>query len=124
LATSESSTNRRLSIRVNGSGENARVSLTGRVTVDSSPALRDQLLAILDRKSLSTLTIDLEEVSYIDLSGIATLVEALKIARTRKTTLQLRGLHDRPRYLLEVSGLLGLFETNGRSNGASESKVH
>ena len=55
-------------------------------------------------------------------SGLATLVEALKIAHKRKTLLRLRGLHDRPHYLLEVTGVLHLFETNGQTYGSSVSK--
>jgi len=112
-----------LNIRVTDSEEGTLVCLSGRVSVDSSPGLRNRLLAILDRKSLSTLTIDLAEAPYIDCSGIATLVEALRIAHTRKTSLQLRGLHDRLRYLFEVTGLQSLFETNGLTTGSSTSKV-
>ena len=104
-----------------GSEGDALVCLSGRLSIDSSPGVRDQLLAILDRESLPTLTIDLAEVTYIDCSGLATLVEALKIAHGHKTQLQLRGLHDRPRYLLEVTGLLRLFETAGRTIDSSVS---
>jgi anti-anti-sigma factor len=62
------------------------------------------------------LLIDVAAVSYIDLSGVATLVEALKIARTRRIALHLAGLTGRPRYLFEVTGLLGLFETQGKAS--------
>ena len=90
----------------------------GRITIDSSPAFRDRLLEILHQKSNSTLTVDLTHVTYIDCSGLATLVEALKVARVGDTTLNLR-LHDRPRYLLEVTGLLPLFEApSARTAGA------
>ena len=89
------------------------VSLGGRLTIDSSPELRNQLLAVLYGETLKSLFIDLSDVPYMDLSGVATLLEALRIARSRKTGLQLRGLHDRPSYLLEVTGLLSLFETSG-----------
>jgi anti-anti-sigma factor len=65
----------------------------------------------------------LSELTYIDCSGVATLIEALRIARRRKTLLQLRGLCNRPRYLLEVTGLLHLFETDGQASGASVSEV-
>jgi len=104
-----------------GSEGDALVCLSGRLSIDSSPGVRDQLLAILDRESLPTLTIDLAELSYIDCSGLATLVEALKIAHSHKTLLRLRGLHDRPRYLLEVTGLLRLFETTGQTMDSSVS---
>ena len=89
------------------------VSLGGRLTIDSSPELRNQLLAVLYGETLENLIIDLSDVPYVDLSGVATLLETLRVARGRNTGLQLRGLHDRPRYLLEVTGLLSLFETGG-----------
>ncbi len=89
------------------------VSLGGRLTIDSSPELRNQLLAVLYGETLKSLVIDLSDVPYVDLSGVATLLETLRIARSRKTGLKLRGLHDRPSYLLEVTGLLSLFETSG-----------
>jgi len=123
LLITESAMTRALTMSVIGSEAGVLVCLNGRISIDSSPDLRERLLAILDRESLPTLTIDLAEVSYIDCSGLATLLEALKITYARKTILQLRGLHDRPRYLLEVTGLLSLFETNGRINGSSVSKV-
>jgi len=100
-----------LRISVTRSEGGALVSLDGRVTIDSSPALRDRLLAMLHGETLQHLTVDLSDVPYMDLSGVATLLEALKKARARKTGLELTGLHDRPRYLLELTGLLSLFET-------------
>ena len=82
----------------------------GRVTIDSSPILRDRLLAILCQESLPMLTIDLTAAPYVDSSGVATLVEALKFARAAKTKLRLR-LREGPLYLLQVTGLLPLFDT-------------
>lgn len=123
MPTVESTTSRELSISVFDCEGGALIRLNGRISIGSSPGLRNRLLQILDRESLSTLTIDLTAVTYIDLSGVATLVEALKISRRRKSLLQLRGLRDRPRYLLEVTGLIGLFETNGRINDSSASRV-
>ena len=103
-----------LTIRVTRIEEgSALVSLGGRLTIDSSPEFRNQLLAVLYGETLENLIIDLSDVPYMDLSGVATLLETLRLARSRKTGLQLRGLHDRPRYLLEVTGLLSLFETSG-----------
>jgi anti-sigma B factor antagonist len=96
----------------------ALVSLGGRLTIDSSPELRNQLLAVLYGETLENLVIDLSDVPYVDISGVATLLETLRVARGRNTNLQLQGLHDRPRYLLEVTGLLSLFETSGVDVGS------
>ena len=101
----------------------AQLCLSGRITIDSSPELREQLIALLSGEPLEGLTVDLSNVPYMDLSGIATLLEALKIARRRKTGLQLTGLHDRPRYLFEVTGLLSLFENCGPVSAPSIPKA-
>ena len=86
-----------------------RLTVEGRITIDSSPALRDRLFDILRQNSPTALIIDLTAVPYIDTSGLATLVEGLKIARAGNIPLRL-SLHERPRYLMEVTGLLALFE--------------
>jgi anti-sigma B factor antagonist len=112
-----------LKINVSHNDDVARLTLNGRLTIESSPELRNQILGLLVRQSVRTLTIDLADVPYIDCAGIATLVEALKVAHDRKTTLLLRELRDRPRYLLEVTGLLALFETSDGPAAASASKV-
>jgi anti-sigma B factor antagonist len=96
------------------------LTVKGRITIDSSPTFRDRLLVILGG-SQSALTLDLSAVPYIDCSGLATLVEALKIARATKTMLRLR-LHDRPRYLLEVTGLLTLFDARRDASAGTIAK--
>jgi len=92
------------------------VLLRGRLNIDSSPGLRDRLLDILRRRASKAVIVDLADVSYIDASGMATLVEGLKIARNRQGTLCLQGLQDRVLQLFELTGLLDLFETNGCKN--------
>ena len=123
MLTAESTTAQDLTIEVTNNEGSALVSLGGRVTIDSSPELRKQLNALLNRPSPPTLIVDLAELSYIDCSGIGTLIEALRMARQRHTNLELRGLHDGPRHLLEVTGLLHLFETNGEMAHPAGSKV-
>jgi anti-sigma B factor antagonist len=100
------------------------VYLRGLLNFDSSPDFRDQLLAILREQSPKVLIVDLTQVSYIDSSGIATLLEALKIARTCQTTLCLQGLQGRVVHLFEVTGLSTLFEASGDGNAPAESKVY
>lgn len=98
------------------------VLLRGRLNIDSSPGLRDQLLETLRRPTSKSVIVDLTDVSYIDASGMATLVEGLKIARNRQGTLCLQGLQDRVLQLFELTGLLDLFETTGCGGASTESK--
>jgi anti-sigma B factor antagonist len=47
--------------------------------------------------------LDLSGVSYLDTSGLATLLEASRIARRQGTRLVLHGLRGQPRELLHFS---------------------
>ena len=66
-----------LEITVRPSEEGDTVCLRGHLNLDSSPALRDRLLAMLRTQSPQTVIVDFTDVSYVDSSGIATLIEGL-----------------------------------------------
>jgi anti-sigma B factor antagonist len=120
---SQTNSNHDLNISVIDSGDDARIALRGRLSIDTSPEVRDRLLAILGRKLISAVTIDMAELSYMDCSGVATLVESLKIARSHNTAMLFTGLRDRPRYFLEATGLLYLFQTGARDGDPFLSKA-
>jgi anti-anti-sigma factor len=56
------------------------------------------------------LTIELSGVTYMDTSGLATLMEAMRIAVQQHTRLILGHVQEQPRYLLKVTDLDRLFE--------------
>jgi anti-sigma B factor antagonist len=85
------------------------VSLQGRITVDNGNEMRRKLADTLLPR-LPKLTVDLSGVTYMDTSGLATLMEAMRIARRQGTRLVLSGIQDQPRYLLEITDLDHLFE--------------
>jgi anti-sigma B factor antagonist len=102
-----------LEIAVDREGKDSVVRLSGRVDVDSSPDLRDRLRTLLSEKTLpQTIIVDLSGVSYIETSGVATLIEALRIARHHQTNFRLQGLNGAVLRLFEVTGVLALFEAN------------
>jgi anti-sigma B factor antagonist len=109
-----------LDITVEHRDEHTFVRLAGHLGVDTSPELRDRLLAMLQGQPPKTITVDVTEVSYIDASGIATLLEALKVARNRQSTLCLKGLQGRMARLFEVMGLRSLFESAGCKDVSSD----
>ena len=109
-----------LEISVDQLGNDALVRPSGRINVDSSPDLRDFLWAILSAETFPrAITVDLAGVSYIETSGIATLIEALRIARHRQTIFCLQGLSGSVLRLLEVTGVLALFEASNCGPEAS-----
>ena len=96
-------------IEVVDTDNGAVASLTGRIDIESSPAVREQLIGTLHAPHPRTVCIDLSGVTHIDSSGVATLLEALRIARNCKTELRLQGLHDHLHRLFEATGILSLF---------------
>lgn len=112
-----------LTINVTHNEGRATVELNGRVDIDSSPPLRDRLLSILKGEYAESATVDLNQVSYIDCSGIATLIEALKIAQNREATVHLKGLHGRLLHLFDITGVLSLFTTRDVTSTATQPKV-
>lgn len=109
-----------LEISVDQLGSDVVIRPNGRVDVDSSPVLRDRLLVILSAKPLPhTITVDLAGVSYIEASGVATLIEALRIARHRQTIFRLQGLSGSVHRLFDVTGVLSLFEAGNSGQEVS-----
>ena len=86
--------------------------VSGRVDIDTSPVLRAHLLAILQGQPAQAVTIDLSAVTHIDSSAVATLIEAVKIARIHDAEVKLQGLDGRLLRLFQSTGILSLFSGN------------
>ena len=119
MLVTDHNTSAHLEVTIDEGNGSDTVRLKGRLNIDSSPEFRDRLLALLHTPSPKPVIIDLAEVSFIEASGIATLLEGLKVARHHGTTLSLKGLQGRPLHLFEFSGVLHLFELNHSGNSSS-----
>jgi len=84
------------------------VSPVGDIDLGRSPALRRELQSVQDSRP-KRIIVDLAQVSYMDSSGVATLVEALQFARKTKTTLVVCSLNDRVRSIFEIARLDTVF---------------
>ena len=89
------------------------VTVAGRVTVDSSPDLRSALLELIRRGAAPIMVLDLSAVSYLDMSGLATLLEALKAAGERSLKLRVTGISGEARTLVEIAQLDTIFRAWG-----------
>ena len=83
------------------------VSLAGEIDLDRAPDIRRLLLDCVKRQ-LDVL-VDLSEVSYIDSSGIASLVEALQWAKRRGTDLCLIAVSPEALRVFELARLDKVF---------------
>jgi anti-sigma B factor antagonist len=106
-----------LQIIVDSDKDLAVMTLRGRISIETSPDLRIRLLAILRTLNPpAVIDIDLTGVSYLDTSGMATLIEGLKIARVGGIAMRLQGLQGRLLHLFQATGIGSLFDTGSPAN--------
>jgi anti-sigma B factor antagonist len=86
------------------------VDVVGDITLFNSPQVRKVLLDLLKEKRVPQLLVNMNRVKYIDSSGIASLVEGLKVSRDRKCRFALFGLSKMAREVLELTRLTTVFE--------------
>ena len=84
--------------------------VSGNIDMSNSPEMRKALLRELREKGVSRVVLNLSGVDYIDSSGVASLVEGLKVSRESGSRFLLFGLSDSAREVLKISRLLKLFE--------------
>ncbi|MCK5546225.1 MAG: STAS domain-containing protein [Rhodospirillaceae bacterium] len=83
------------------------VALEGEVDLQTSPQLRNKLLECISNKK--SLVVEMSGVSYIDSSGVASLVEAFQTARSKNLGFSLAALGDAPLRVLKLARLDGVF---------------
>lgn len=96
------------------------MALSGEIDMYSSPALREEMMGLIDKR-VTPLLIDFKEVSYIDSSGIATFVEGLKRIMSYGGRLKLIGLLEGVREIFSFSKLDKVFEIYGSFEDALRS---
>jgi anti-sigma B factor antagonist len=84
------------------------VSVSGEVDVATAPILRDRLQE-LSAGGASTVVIDLQEMTFLDSTGLGVLVGALKRCREGGGELRLVAAQPRILKLLDITGLMGVF---------------
>ena len=92
------------------SGDATIIDVVGDIDLYNSPEMRKALLEALKEKRAPRLIINLKDVKYIDSSGVASLVEGLKVSRTLNSKFILYGLSAAAREVLELSRLIKVFE--------------
>lgn len=82
---------------------------SGEIDLARSPSLRTTISRAQTDKP-RRLIFDLTEVPYMDSSGVATLVEAMQVARRYHGSVILCGLHERVRSIFEIARLDMVFK--------------
>lgn len=99
-----------MQISTRQNGQTTVVDVVGDIDLYNSPEVRKVLLDALKEKRAPRVVVNLTNVKYIDSSGVASLVEGLKISRNLNSRFILFGLSPAAREVLELSRLIKVFE--------------
>ena len=97
-----------MEISTRRTGNGIIVDVAGKMDIQNSQEFRKALIATL--KLAPMVIVNLQQVPYIDSSGIASLVEGLKESQKLKKRLILYGLSGMARQVLELTRLIKVFE--------------
>ena len=83
--------------------------IEGEVDINSSPAIKKSFDKLIASKT-PKIIVNLSKVTYVDSSGLATLVEVLKNMRSYGGKLRLTNMSSKVKSLFEITKLEKLFE--------------
>ena len=86
----------------------AVLAVTGEVDVATAPRLREQLISLVGEGRVR-IVVDLEQVDFLDSTGLGVLVGALKRVRTQDGDLSLVCTEPRILKVFEITGLTKVF---------------
>jgi len=101
-----------LSVTIREQGGAVVVTVGGEIGYHEAPSLRASIKEAYEKKP-RRLVADLSGVTYMATPGLATLVEALQIAKRTQTVLVLCGLTERVRAIFEIARLHTVFKIVG-----------
>ena len=84
------------------------ISIEGEIDLNSSPQLRKTFGEILSQKA-SKIIVDFGKVSYIDSSGLATMIEMMQRLKKDNGQMYLSSMSDKIKSLFEITKLDKLF---------------
>jgi anti-sigma B factor antagonist len=111
-----------MKISTRQAGETTILDLTGDITLFNSPEVRKTVLSLLREQHVLHLVVNMQAVPYIDSSGVASLVEGLKVSRDLHARFALFGLSKSARTVLELTHLLRIFEVHQTEQDALEAE--
>ena len=99
------------------------IRIKGRLGAADSADVAAQMASILDRGP-GVVHVDLDELSFLDSSGLSVLVSLLKRARRNDGDVILYNLNERVQALLELTRLHEIFETRVSDEYRSADPLH
>lgn len=99
----------RLDVQTQESADQRTLVLRGELDMGTEAQLRDLATEQLDAQGLTTLALDMAEVTFLDSTGVSALVDLRKQAQDRGVTVELVAVSRRAARVLTIVGLAESF---------------
>ena len=97
-----------LDIRTEHNGDVCEIRLDGEIDVYTAPRLKEQIVALIEG-GCSNVIVDLQNVAFIDSSGLGVLVSALRRARERDGAVRIVCTRENILKIFRITGLDKVF---------------
>jgi anti-sigma B factor antagonist len=94
-----------LSVEVTAAGDRSLVRVVGELDLDSAAILRRPVEAELSAEPTHAVTLDLAELTFVDSSGLALLVELRRLASGAGVQLDIVNVRPGPQRVISIAGL-------------------
>ncbi|MEN2769206.1 anti-sigma factor antagonist [Ornithinibacillus xuwenensis] len=108
-----------LQIHIEEGNDKSHVHLSGEIDVYTAPKLKDALIPLTSKQG-NTIEVNLEQVKYMDSTGLGVFVNALKSSKENGSKLKLINLQDRVLRLFQITGLQEIMDINATIRGVNE----
>ena len=87
------------------------VKLSGDLDINARDELRDALVAVVRDDRSGAVVVDFDDVAFLDSEAMGALIEGFLAARGAGVTMSIVNAHGLVHRVLDVSGVLEMFET-------------
>ncbi|GAA5417463.1 anti-sigma-B factor antagonist [Paraliobacillus ryukyuensis] len=107
-----------LNVELVEQGTTLHLVLSGEIDAYTAPKLKEELLPLTKRAGASII-VDLENVNYMDSTGLGVFISALKSTKEHGSELKLVQLQDRVRRLFEITSLDSIISIDSTVRGGN-----
>lgn len=108
-----------LSVDILDENNKSKLILAGEIDAYTAPKLKEALLPLTVSNG-KTVEVDLEQVGYMDSTGLGVFISALKSTKEYNSHLTLVNLQDRVMRLFKITGLDEIIDINEEIRGGKE----
>ncbi len=110
--------NMNLDVKLVEDGTTLHLVLAGEIDAYTAPKLKEQLLPLTKENGVKII-VDLEQVNYMDSTGLGVFISALKSTKEYNSELELVQLQDRVRRLFEITSLDSIITIDSTVRGGN-----